>query len=164
MRPSASTTRSGLPQRCCSVRRRQRWRSRRTASRSLLAQTLQAAGRCAFNTAALAHLHLGARPAVLRARWRRAPGDRVTRRLRPGVPLLALTVVYFTLNSGLDRHRGRPRQRGTRRFAIWKRHFRWLWVGYLGAASVAFCLDPAAPAGKPDGGRHGVCRCLLFST
>jgi putative nucleotidyltransferase with HDIG domain len=54
-------------------------------------------------------------------------------------PLLALTAVYFGLNSaltaiavGLD-SRQSPLQ-------IWKQNFRWLWVGYLGAASVAFCL------------------------
>src|SRR5206468_1887523 len=54
-------------------------------------------------------------------------------------PLLALTGVYFALNSGLtavavglDSHQS-P-------FEIWRQNFRWLWVGYLGAASVAFCL------------------------
>src|SRR3954462_2587491 len=54
-------------------------------------------------------------------------------------PLLALTAVYFGLNSaltaiavGLD-SRQSPLQ-------IWRQNFRWLWVGYLGAASVAFCL------------------------
>jgi putative nucleotidyltransferase with HDIG domain len=55
------------------------------------------------------------------------------------LPLLALTVAYFGLNSclmaiavGLD-SRQSPVE-------IWKNNFRWLWVGYLGAASVAFCL------------------------
>jgi putative nucleotidyltransferase with HDIG domain len=54
-------------------------------------------------------------------------------------PLLALTVVYFVLNSGLAAIvvgldiRQSP-------IEVWRRHFRWLWVGYLGAASVAFCL------------------------
>ncbi len=54
-------------------------------------------------------------------------------------PLLALTIVYFVLNSGLTAvavgldSRQSPVQ-------IWKQNFRWLWVGYLGAASVAFCL------------------------
>src|SRR3954470_574353 len=54
-------------------------------------------------------------------------------------PLVVLTAVYFGLNSaltaiavGLDSHQS-PLQ-------IWKQNFRWLWVGYLGAASVAFCL------------------------
>src|SRR4051794_19727070 len=54
-------------------------------------------------------------------------------------PLLALTAVYFGLNSaltaiavGLD-SRQSPLQ-------IWRQNFRWLWVGYLGAASVAFCF------------------------
>ena len=54
-------------------------------------------------------------------------------------PLLLLAVVYFVLNSGLTAvavgldNRQSP-------IAIWKAHFRWLWVGYLGAASVSFCL------------------------
>jgi putative nucleotidyltransferase with HDIG domain len=55
------------------------------------------------------------------------------------LPLLALSVVYFSLNSGLTAivvglDTGQPA------LTIWKRHFRWLGVGYLGAASVAFCL------------------------
>ncbi|MCU1385559.1 MAG: hypothetical protein JWL71_4256 [Acidobacteria bacterium] len=54
-------------------------------------------------------------------------------------PLFALTAVYFALNSGLTAvavgldGRQSPLQ-------IWQQNFRWLWVGYLGAASVAFCL------------------------
>jgi len=54
-------------------------------------------------------------------------------------PLVALTLVYFVLNSGLTAiaialdSRQPPLQ-------VWKQNFRWLWVGYLGAASVAFCL------------------------
>ena len=54
-------------------------------------------------------------------------------------PLLALTLVYFVLNSGLTAiaialdSRQSPLE-------VWKRNFRWLWLGYLGAASVAFCL------------------------
>ena len=54
-------------------------------------------------------------------------------------PLVALTLVYFVLNSGLTAiaialdSRQPPLQ-------VWKQSFRWLWVGYLGAASVAFCL------------------------
>ncbi len=55
------------------------------------------------------------------------------------LPLLALTGVYFALNSGLTAlavgfdSRQSPVQ-------IWRQNFRWLWVGYLGASSVAFCL------------------------
>jgi putative nucleotidyltransferase with HDIG domain len=55
------------------------------------------------------------------------------------LPLLALTGVYFALNSGLTaiavgfESRQSPIQ-------IWRQNFRWLWVGYLGATSVAFCL------------------------
>ena len=54
-------------------------------------------------------------------------------------PLLLLTLVYFALNSGLMAMaialdtRQPPVQ-------VWMRHFRWLWIGYLAGASVAFCL------------------------
>ncbi len=55
------------------------------------------------------------------------------------LPLLAMTAVYFTLNSGLTAiavgldTRQSPIQ-------IWRRHFQWLSIGYLAAASLAFCL------------------------
>ena len=55
------------------------------------------------------------------------------------VPLFAMAVVFFAINSGLTAvvvgldSRQSP-------FDIWRRNFRWLGVGYLGAASVAFCL------------------------
>ena len=54
-------------------------------------------------------------------------------------PLLLFTLVYFALNSGLMAiaialdARQSPVE-------VWKRHFRWLWIGYLAAASVAFVL------------------------
>jgi len=54
-------------------------------------------------------------------------------------PLLAMTVVYFSLNSGLTAivvgldTRQSP-------FDIWRRHFQWLSISYFAAASVAFCL------------------------
>jgi putative nucleotidyltransferase with HDIG domain len=54
-------------------------------------------------------------------------------------PLVALTIVYFTLNSGLTAvavgldTRQSPVE-------VWQRNFRWLWIGYLGSASIAFCL------------------------
>jgi putative nucleotidyltransferase with HDIG domain len=54
-------------------------------------------------------------------------------------PLLALTAVYFALNSGLTAIAVGLDARQSP-FQIWKQNFRWLWVGYLGAASVAFCL------------------------
>jgi putative nucleotidyltransferase with HDIG domain len=54
-------------------------------------------------------------------------------------PLLALTAVYFVLNSGLTAT-AVGLDSGQSPVAIWKQNFRWLWVGYLGAASVAFCL------------------------
>jgi putative nucleotidyltransferase with HDIG domain len=55
------------------------------------------------------------------------------------LPLLALTIVYFALNSGLTAVViGLDSAHSP--VVIWKRHFGWLWVGYLGSASVAFCL------------------------
>jgi putative nucleotidyltransferase with HDIG domain len=54
-------------------------------------------------------------------------------------PLVALTLVYFALNSGLTAV-AVGLDSGQSPFEIWKRNFQWLWVGYLGAASVAFCL------------------------
>jgi putative nucleotidyltransferase with HDIG domain len=54
-------------------------------------------------------------------------------------PLVAYVIVYFVLNSaftaiaiGLD-SRQSPAE-------VWRKHFRWLWIGYLGSASIAFCL------------------------
>ena len=55
------------------------------------------------------------------------------------VPLLVLTVVYFGLNSGLTAVAVGLDSRQSP-IAIWKNNFQWLWVGYLAAASVAFCL------------------------
>jgi putative nucleotidyltransferase with HDIG domain len=55
------------------------------------------------------------------------------------LPLLAMTAVYFMLNSGLTaiavglEGRQSPIQ-------IWRRHFEWLSISYLAAASLAFCL------------------------
>jgi putative nucleotidyltransferase with HDIG domain len=55
------------------------------------------------------------------------------------LPLFAMAVVFFAINSGLTAvvvgldSRQSP-------IGIWRRNFGWLWVGYLGAASVAFCL------------------------
>ncbi|HEY2153961.1 MAG TPA: HD domain-containing phosphohydrolase [Vicinamibacterales bacterium] len=54
-------------------------------------------------------------------------------------PLSGLTVVYFLLNSGLTAVAVGLDSRQSP-IEIWKNNFRWLWVGYLGAASVAFCL------------------------
>jgi putative nucleotidyltransferase with HDIG domain len=55
------------------------------------------------------------------------------------LPLLCLTTVYFLLNSGLLaiavglETRQSPHQ-------LWRRHFLWLSLSYLAAASVSFCL------------------------
>src|SRR5438105_3169084 len=55
------------------------------------------------------------------------------------LPLLALTVVYFVMNSGLTAVAIALDSRQPA-VEVWKKNFRWLWLGYLGAASVAFCL------------------------
>jgi putative nucleotidyltransferase with HDIG domain len=55
------------------------------------------------------------------------------------LPLLALTVIYFVLNSGLTAvavgldSRQSPVQ-------VWCRHFFWLSIDYFAAASLAFCV------------------------
>lgn len=55
------------------------------------------------------------------------------------LPLLLLTLVYFVCNSGFMavvvalELREPP-------FQVWRRHFAWLGISYLAAASVAFCL------------------------
>ena len=55
------------------------------------------------------------------------------------VPLLALTAIYFAFNSGLlaTAIGLESRQSPTE---IWRRHFQWLFIGYLASASLAFCL------------------------
>jgi putative nucleotidyltransferase with HDIG domain len=55
------------------------------------------------------------------------------------LPLLALTVIYFALNSGLAAF-AVGLEAGRSPFEVWRRHFLWLSVGYLAAASVAFCV------------------------
>jgi putative nucleotidyltransferase with HDIG domain len=54
-------------------------------------------------------------------------------------PLLAFTIVYFALNSGFTAV-AVGLDAGLRPLDVWKSNFRWLWVGYLGAGSTAFCL------------------------
>ncbi len=65
---------------------------------------------------------------------------------------------------GPDRGRRRPRQRAVADSRSGGSNFRWLWVGYLGAASVAFCLDPAAAAAAASPRRRWCCRCSRCST
>ncbi|HEY3042871.1 MAG TPA: HD domain-containing phosphohydrolase [Vicinamibacterales bacterium] len=55
------------------------------------------------------------------------------------VPLLALTIVYFLLNSGLTAV-AVGLDTGQSPFQIWRDHFQWVSISYLAAASVAFCL------------------------
>jgi putative nucleotidyltransferase with HDIG domain len=55
------------------------------------------------------------------------------------LPLLILAVVYFLLNSGLTAVAVALDRRQSP-FQLWRSHFFWLSHGYLGAASVAFCL------------------------
>jgi len=55
------------------------------------------------------------------------------------LPLVTMAVVFFAVNSGLTALVvGLDSWQSP--IGIWRRNFRWLWVGYLGAASVAFCL------------------------
>jgi putative nucleotidyltransferase with HDIG domain len=93
----------------------------------------------AFNTAALAvSMWVGSHAFFLAAgiaplsQSKPPPGMLV-------LPLLAMTVVYFALNSGLTAiavgldTRQSPIQ-------VWRRHFQWLSISYLAAASLAFFL------------------------
>ena len=54
-------------------------------------------------------------------------------------PILAFTVVFFGLNSGLTAVAVGLDARQSP-FQIWRRHFQWLSINYFGAASVSFCL------------------------
>ena len=139
-RRSASTTRSSSRRRCCSARRPPRSRS----SSHALVYSSGAAARvrqAAFNAAALALVDVGERAGVLHAgaasrRWQSAHAP-----IAPLiVPLLALDGHLFRAQFRPDGGRRRSRQRGSRRSRSGRSNFRWLWVGYLGAASVAFCL------------------------
>ena len=56
------------------------------------------------------------------------------------LPLLALTRRLLRAQLGIDRGRRRPRLAAVADSRSGGSNFRWLWVGYLGAASVAFCL------------------------
>jgi putative nucleotidyltransferase with HDIG domain len=55
------------------------------------------------------------------------------------LPLLALTVIYFALNSGLLATAIGLEARQSP-IEIWRRHFQWLSIGFLASASLAFCL------------------------
>jgi putative nucleotidyltransferase with HDIG domain len=55
------------------------------------------------------------------------------------LPLACLTVIYFALNSGLMAIAvGLDSKQSP--LAIWRRHFLWLSLGYVAAASLALCL------------------------
>ncbi|HEX7137818.1 MAG TPA: HD domain-containing phosphohydrolase [Vicinamibacterales bacterium] len=54
-------------------------------------------------------------------------------------PLMAFAVVYFVFNSGLTAIAVALDSRQSA-IDIWKRHFMWVSVSYLAAASAAFCL------------------------
>jgi putative nucleotidyltransferase with HDIG domain len=92
-----------------------------------------------FNTTSLA-IAMWAAASVFFAAGRLVPLaadlDQVGRAV---LPLLLLIATYFGLNSwltaivvALDTGQSAPH--------VWWRYFRWLWVNYLAAASVAFCL------------------------
>jgi putative nucleotidyltransferase with HDIG domain len=97
------------------------------------------ARRIAFNTATLAvSMWVGSHAFFL------AAGIAPLSQSKPSLgalvfPLLAMTVVYFALNSGLTAiavgldTRQSPVQ-------IWRRHFQSLFISYLAAASLSFCL------------------------
>ncbi|HEY7286265.1 MAG TPA: HD domain-containing phosphohydrolase [Vicinamibacterales bacterium] len=55
------------------------------------------------------------------------------------MPLMALAIVYFLFNSGLTAIAVALDSRQSA-LEIWKRHFMWVSVSYLAAASAAFCL------------------------
>ena len=54
-------------------------------------------------------------------------------------PLLALTLIYFALNSGLIATAVGLEARQSP-VDIWRRHFQWLGIGYMASASLAFCF------------------------
>jgi len=55
------------------------------------------------------------------------------------LPLAVLALIYFMLNSGLMAA-AVGLDAGQSPLQIWRRHFLWLSVSYLGAASIAYCL------------------------
>ena len=55
------------------------------------------------------------------------------------VPLMSFAIVYFLFNSGLTAIAVALDSRQSA-LEIWKRHFMWVSVSYLAAASAAFCL------------------------
>ena len=54
-------------------------------------------------------------------------------------PLLLMTLIYFTLNSGLIAT-AVGLESGQSPLDIWRRHFQWLSIGYMASASLAFCF------------------------
>jgi putative nucleotidyltransferase with HDIG domain len=55
------------------------------------------------------------------------------------IPLLCMTAVYFLFNTGLTAT-AVALDTGASPVLIWRKHFLWLWLNFLAAASVAFCL------------------------
>ncbi len=97
------------------------------------------AQRVAFNTATLAvSMWAGSHVFFLAAGI--APLSQSTPPLAALVlPLLAMTIVYFTLNSGLTAI-AVGLDVGQSPFQLWRRHFQGLSINALAAASLAFCL------------------------
>ena len=78
------------------------------------------------------------------------------------VPLLALTTVYFVLNSGLIAVAiGLDARQSP--LDVWREHFLWLSVNYFAAASVAFCLILLIHQASLMR-RSSCCRCSLCFT
>ena len=104
-----------------------------------------------FNTAATAvSMWSGAQvffssPACRRSRSPSRPSPRWS------LPLVAFTVVYFALNSGLTAVAVGLDTRQSP-LDVWRRNFRWLWVGYLGAGVGGVLSGPAASAAQLHGG------------
>jgi putative nucleotidyltransferase with HDIG domain len=119
--PAAGTVTIALSCLLFSVLRKQR-RSQVAFNTAALSLSLDVASRVFFAMAGVAPIAVGGAPITPLV-----------------VPLIALTLVYFVMNTlltaialGLDTRQS-PAE-------VWKKNFRWLWIGYLGSASLAFCL------------------------
>ncbi len=59
--------------------------------------------------------------------------------MAPVGALIALTIIYFVLNSSLIAV-AVALESSQNPFVVWREHFLWLGIGYLAAASMAFCV------------------------
>ena len=160
---SASTTRSSLPPRCCSGPRRRRSRS---PPHSILysLRRRRPMQQLAFNAAALALSMWASASAFFAIAGRRPAGDRSRADRAAGAAAAGADRRLLRAQLGLDRARRRPRLAVSRRFRSGARHFRWLWVGYLGAGVGRVLPHPAAAAARASRRRPWCCRCWRCST